>query len=689
MQFSKPWIYMGVPITGALLILGGCNNSKNSNTNPPATIPLKLGEVISNSYDGVTDGLLAALGLTGIQGSGPSYADPMNPTKEELRRHTLYLNYTALVDKTDAGGFGRIYGPMDDTTFAGKEYLAFVGEGLNRATLMVQIPDSFNPKAPCIVAAASSGSRGVYGAVATSGSWGLEKGCAIAYTDANKGTGAVDLSQKKGFGLQMEPLGLNSEAELSFRVPTQSNVTSPSEEYAGVTLPTAVQLEEFIAANPNRYAFKHAHSQKNIEKDWGLHTLQAIKFAFQQLNETYAETITPDNTLVIAASVSNGGAAAIRAAEQDSESLIDAVVVGEPNINPKPATEPFSIKMGDSVVMDHSKPAYEYFALAELYAACASKAPENAGALFAELRGSVEPRCDALVAAGLLTDGTYEEEGTQAQAKLNAAGFLPESNKLLVGYAGIDLFQSLLATYGNAYTRSSVVDSLCHVSMAHVPTGTLTPGINDTVATLSATSNGIPRTSNIYLIKDDAMGGPTLQILASSNNGTADYNAEGALCWYDLYMNAANPLHVRLKQGIEEVKANGDLQGKPTIIVHGRSDALIPVNHSSRPYYVLNQQKEGADSKLRYYEVKNSQHLDSLNQLYASVGMNYVPIDYYFKQAMDLMYEHLTNGTILPPSQVVNAHAPVGNLQQADLPDINVMALDLITIEDGNLVVPE
>ena len=82
----------------------------------------------------------------------------------------------------------------------------------------------------------------------------------------------------------------------------------------------------FNAATPNRFAFKHAHSQRNPEKDWGRFTLQAVEFAFWVLNEQYGTRcrqrparahIDRDNTLVIASSISNGGGAAIAAAEQD------------------------------------------------------------------------------------------------------------------------------------------------------------------------------------------------------------------------------------------------------------------------------------------------------------------------------------------------------------------------------------
>ena len=36
------------------------------------------------------------------------------------------------------------------------------------------------------------------------------------------------------------------------------------------------ELAAFDAATPNRFAFKHAHSQRNPEKDWGRFTLQAV-----------------------------------------------------------------------------------------------------------------------------------------------------------------------------------------------------------------------------------------------------------------------------------------------------------------------------------------------------------------------------------------------------------------------------
>src|SRR6202023_3280220 len=69
----------------------------------------------------------------------------------------------------------------------------FITYEQSRVTMMVQVPDSFEPANSCIIAAPSSGSRGVYGAIATAGEWGLKHGCAVAYTDKGTGTGADDL----------------------------------------------------------------------------------------------------------------------------------------------------------------------------------------------------------------------------------------------------------------------------------------------------------------------------------------------------------------------------------------------------------------------------------------------------------------------------------------------------------------
>ena len=162
--------------------------------------------VVRTTYDEASgsDLLTAGLGVAGIQSAiAPQPVDPLAPTAEELRTIAIYNNTRALVDVTTAGGYGRFYGPgvphepgsdAPPELIFGDEFLVFSDRGATQNdTMRVQVTVAFDPGQPCIVTGASSGSRGVYGAVGTSGEWGLKRGCAVAYTDKGTGTGAHDL----------------------------------------------------------------------------------------------------------------------------------------------------------------------------------------------------------------------------------------------------------------------------------------------------------------------------------------------------------------------------------------------------------------------------------------------------------------------------------------------------------------
>jgi hydroxybutyrate-dimer hydrolase len=109
---------------------------------------------------------------------------------------------------------------------------------------------------------------------------------------------------------------------------------------------------------------------------------------------------------------------------------------------------------------------------------------------------------------------------------------------------------------------------------------------------------------------------------------------------------------------MRDVLLTGDLHRKPVVIVAGRSDTLVPVNHSSRAYVAFNSKVEGAASNVRYYEIENGQHFDAFLPNAAAGGVQgydtlFVPVHRYFVQAMDLMWARLKSGGALPPSQVV------------------------------------
>jgi len=317
----------------------------------------RVRELATTRYDGTSDDLLTAgVGRTGLQLTSPAPTVSSPPTAAELRRLAIVTNYRAIVDTSPNGGFGSLYGPnvgsdgvagAGEGKIAGTETIAYLDNGTGRqnVTVMVQVPASFDVNQPCIVTAASSGSRGVYGAIGSAGEWGLKHGCAVAYTDKGSGNGVHDLATNT-VNLQ------NGTRTGATAAGSASNFT------AGLT---SDELSTFNTAHPNRIAVKHAHSQQNSEKDWGLDTLNAVRFALWALNDHLGDrlgdgsaivTFKPDNTIVIASSVSNGAGAALAAAEQDTDGLIDGVAVSEPNVQ-LPPNPSLVVKRGNTTLFSY------------------------------------------------------------------------------------------------------------------------------------------------------------------------------------------------------------------------------------------------------------------------------------------------------------------------------------------------
>jgi hydroxybutyrate-dimer hydrolase len=660
------------------------------------------GAILHRHTDGIADDLLTAgLGRTGLANpTPPGFADSLSPTAAELRRRAIYTNYRALVDMSPGGGYGTLYGPnvtADGTVtggeglIAGDEYLALAREDDQEdgTVLMVQVPDSFDPANACIVTAPSSGSRGIYGAIATAGEWGLKNGCAVAYTDKGTGIGAHDLQGDRvdlitGAFVDADDAGrlAQFDADLS-----------------------AARLAAFNATMPNRYAFKHAHSGENPERNWGRDVLRSIEFAFYILNRRFGSEaeplpITPDGTIVIGSSVSNGGGASLHAAEQDRHGLIDGVAVSEPNVEPRYDSRFTIVQEGRDPVVRHSRPLLEYTTLVNVFQACASLDPALAGLAPLNLSGSAA-RCQALADLDLIEGATTAEQAVAAQAVINDFGILPEQNVVQPSHHFLYVPQSISVTYANSYGRFGVERSLCGYSFgATDAAGMPIPLADASAEVLFATANGIPPTGGVNLINDDAPGGPREDRLS-----TPDQNLAGALCLRslasgrdavtgDLLTGQPWVQSARVRTGIREVRVTGDLDGLPVVMIHGRSDAILPPNHTSRAYYGLALAQPGA-RHLRYYEITNAQHLDTLNAL-PGFGDRFIPLHVYFFQALDLMYDHLRTGAPLPPSQVVHTvprgpgAPPIG---PANLPPIDATPAsdDLIrfSLSAGRLFVPE
>ena len=479
---------------------------------------LLRGPIQCAAYDGVTNDLLTAgLGKSGLQSATPPpFADPNNPTAAELRRRAIYNNYRALVDVTANGGYGSLFGPNIDSEgaptlgegkIAGEECLVFAddGTGDKNVTLMVQIPRgnppparNFDPDNACIVAAPSSGSRGVYGAIGTAGEAGLKLGCAVAYTDKGTGMGTHDLQNDTVNLIN----GLRAPASVARR---DSNFTANA---------TPAELAAFNASTPNRFAFKHAHSQQNPEKDWGRDVLDSIRFAFVVLNERFGdkntrghmirETISKRNTLVIASSVSNGGGASLKAAEQDRAGLIDGVAVAEPQIQPLPVRT-LRIERGGVPVTAKAKSLLDYTTLANLLQVCASQSPSLAASpLLAGIDAArAAQRCAALKEAGLIGGTSTQEQADEALAALRAFGWEPESDLIHASHWALAT-TAVGMTYANAYGRFSVLDNLCGFSFgATDASGDPTAALAANVSQIFANGNGIPPTGGINIINND------------------------------------------------------------------------------------------------------------------------------------------------------------------------------------------
>lgn len=686
--------------------LSGCNDSNgSSNDNPPATNPIPgfvQGDIQHTQYDGVTDDLLTAgMGATGLGSpTAPTFSDALNPSPSELRRLAIYNNYRALVDTSAGGGYGEFFGPSvgigNEGMIPGHEYIAFMAVPGSDVpvTVMAQIPDSFDQSIPCMITAPSSGSRGVYGAIGTAGEWGLKKGCAVVYTDKGSGTGSHNL--KSNTAQRIDGTLTAGDEPVQFRADL-----------------TDTERGDFSALWPDRLAWKHAHSKANPEADWGQHVLQSIEFGFWALNKQFdsdSNAITPLNTLVIASSVSNGGGSSVRAAEQDINGLIDGVAVSEPNVNPVMDTS-FTIVQGTSTaISEHSRSLLEYTTALAVYQGCANQAPairDNAplNALNAEqVRENI---CNSLFNKGLVTGADPDARATDAQRILNQDfGIQPEQNLLAPVHFASKVAQSISMTYANAYGRAGVEDRVCGLSLAATDSAdAVTPFTDAAEAAAFATSNGIPPTAGVDIIYDDAEGQPTaLPTSVSPSSSQIDYGLDALLCLHSLALGrdaitgdaltgADATLAAAIAEGIEDIRATGNLRGKPAVFVTGRADAILPINHTSRPYYGLNQRVEGAASELRYYEVLNAHHLDILNQ-FAGVGDRFVPLHHYYFQALDLVWERLTNGTELPPSQVVRT-TPRGDiatpLAESNLPEIAAQPADgdLILLVDSELRIPE
>ncbi|RDZ28773.1 3-hydroxybutyrate oligomer hydrolase family protein [Lysobacter silvisoli] len=578
-----------LPLVLAACAGGGARNAKES-------APMFSAERVSE-HRGDDDLLTAGLGLAGLRAlAPPAFSQAQAPTVAELRRRAIWANWRGIADLAPGGGYGDLYGST--AAVPGREFsaLATVPGASKPHRVLVQLPDSFDTRKRCVVVTASSGSRGIYGAISVAAAWGLPKGCAIAYTDKGAGTDYFDLDAGQG---------VRADGSVGAR---DSGLAFPPDAPVAAT----------------GIAFKHAHSGDNPEADWGRHVKQAAQYALHALDSALPRSapFTFDNTRVIAVGISNGGGAVLRAAELDGDWL-DAVVAGEP-----------------SVLAEGGRSLYDYSTEAALLMPCALLDPALAPLPQPPMTLQSAPlwtqRCASLKAAGLVEGDDAAAQARSAHARLQAQGWTDEALRAGALSVGFDLWRAVAVTYASAYGRYRVGEHPCGYGFS-----ALNPDFSPRAASVAeraawwADGSGIPPGAGVGIVDARAQPG-------------ADPAFVGLQCLRALWQGQGIDAE-RVRKGVAETRAGLPRAGLPVLVIHGRDDGLVPPAFSSAPYV---RQAQAAGREVRYWQVRNAQHFDAFLGL-PDYGARYVPLLPYVYEALDRVSAHLDSGAPLPADATV------------------------------------
>ncbi|RFF27612.1 MULTISPECIES: 3-hydroxybutyrate oligomer hydrolase family protein [unclassified Wenzhouxiangella] len=588
---------MRLKLTAAVLaglLLAACDSAQEPATDGREVAP-ELDVRITEHRDG-DDLLTAGLGLEGMAGMPPQPADPAAPTPDELRRMAIHKSWTGIQSFTPAGGLGGLLEELP--TVPGREFQAFVtlADAAHPVRVLLQLPDDFDADSPCLVVAPASGSRGVYGAIALAGPWALPAGCAVAYTDKGAGTDFYDYSTETGVALDGTRVAGRQDNALGFQVETRSD-----------------------DADEATVALKHAHSGDHPEADWGRHVLRAAEFGLRVLSDELDGEFSAENTRVIAAGLSNGGGAVLRAAEQDGDGLLDAVVAVSPNVTAPDAP-----------------PLYDYATAAALYQPCllANLDAVDDMPLGNPTQAAMgEVRCASLVRADLLDEAGSET----ARARLEALGFEAAALRQSAVNVALDLWRTVAASYASAYLQRGPFDMPCGFAYS-------APGAT------AAQRNG-------WWALHSGIGAGAGIVLTDSGEESQDKQLPALRCLRHLWTGKGSEAR-RLHEAVEATRASARLPGDaPVIVIHGADDGLIPPAFSSRPW--VEQARENGGN-LTYWEVEKAQHFDVLLGAPGVAG-RYVPLLPYGWRALDSVNEILDGSGQPGDDRIIDPDpAPVG-----------------------------
>ncbi|KAF1030112.1 MAG: D-(-)-3-hydroxybutyrate oligomer hydrolase [Delftia tsuruhatensis] len=361
-----------------------------------------------------------------------------------------------------------------------------------------------------------------------------------------------------------------------------------------------------------------------------------------------------------------------------------------------------------------------YTTYGNIYQPCAALAPDAAlteTSIFnyiglTAMTARAEARCTSLAAKGLVIGATTADRAANALSKLRLYGWTRDHDRMHNAHYALGNGPILSAMYTMAYGRFGVDANLCRTSFAAAnATGDVVPATGAALAQSFATANGTANGTPATVVYNDSVGGAKAwQFAVSPSTRVADFGLDNALCQHALVTGfdpvtgfnlseSSVPTRAQsdaVRAGINEVLHTGRLRGKPTIIVAGRSDALVPVNHNARAYTVLNRGLDGSSTRLRYIEVVNAQHFDAFLP-FSGFDTRFVPLHPYFNQAMDAVWANLRSSTALPASQVVRTTPRGGQpgaapaITAAQVPPFVTRPATANTIEvsDGLIRIPE
>jgi len=561
------------------------------------------------------DLLTAGLGLAGLRAAAPAFLNSGTPTAAELRRRAIHANWNGIADLGPLGAHAEAYGSTAHVP--GREYQAFARIPGARwpHRVLVQIPDDWDAQARCLVVSASSGSRGIYGAIALAGAWGLPRGCAVAYTDKGCGTGYFDTAAATGSALDG----------------TQSTTAEADLEFA----PEA-------AAGDAGIAVKHAHSGDNPEADWGRHVLQAARFGLAMLERAMPQhaPFTPQNTRVIAVGLSNGGGAVLRAAGLDEEGVLAGVVALAPNISAPVAV---------------SRPLYDYATEAALLLPCALTDPLFDAVPFARIQGHIAPmwiaRGAGLRAARMLQADEPRAQAAEALARLRASGWNDAALATAASTTAFDVWRAIAVTYASAYVRAGVGDMPNGFRFsAHDSAGKPRAALPSERAAWWADASGVPPGAGVFLDE-------------SPSGDPADPGLRGLLRLRELWTGSGTAART-LRDSVAATVARLPRQGLPIFVVHGREDGLLPIALSSDPYVDWLRANE---CEPLYWPIAHAQHFDAFLAL-PGFGDRHEPLLPYGYAALDRMWQHVVTGAALSPADTpVAAPRGAGRLEASRL----------------------